>query len=337
MPLHGLLLVNKPSGITSHDVVSRTRRALGIREVGHAGTLDPLASGLMVMLIGDGTKLSDYILNGDKSYRVKVKLGVKTDSLDITGQILSQIEVALDSAVIAQAASNLQGEFNWPVPLFSATKVDGKKLYEFAHSKPEFAHLKKDSLESLELAPKVPIKEMRFWDLKILDVGGDFLEAQISCSKGSFIRTWASQLGEQLGVGGAVETLTRIMSDPYSMQNAIALDELERHSTSYVSSVEKEQFFTEGALGGKFFIPIKNTLPGWRMITVRGKDEKLIYNGQISYDLERRLIVERRQSTSLAQPVGIKILNPMGDLLAIVEAQPQKGLKIRRVFRALQS
>lgn len=330
--LNGLLLVNKPSGITSHDVVGRTRRALNMRDVGHTGTLDPLASGLMVILLGEGTKLSDYILNGDKSYRVKVKLGIKTDSLDITGRILSQDDVALDSNVIVAAATQLQGKFNWPVPLFSATKVDGKKLYEFAHQRREPLSLEAVDTEGIAT---LPIKEMNFWGLKILDVGGDFLEAEISCSKGSFIRAWADRLGEYLGVGGTVEALMRITSAPYDMQNAISLEDLERQSEACVG--EKHRLFIENPTTREAFIPIQNTLPGWKTITVRGKDEKLIFNGQISYDLERRLIAERRESTRLARPVGIKILGTSGDLLALIEAQPQKGLKIRRVFRALQS
>lgn len=332
MHLHGLLLVNKPSGITSHDVVGRTRRALQMRDVGHTGTLDPLASGLMVILLGEGTKLSDYILNGDKAYRVKVRLGVKTDSQDMTGQILSQSNVALDPHFIVKVANELQGKFNWPVPLFSATKVEGKKLYEYAHQRKP---LRAAPTDNDEKPLSLPIKEMNFWDVKILEVGGNFLEVQIKCSKGSFIRTWADQLGELLGVGGAVEALTRVMSDPYDMQNAISLEDLERQSEACAG--EKNQLFTANSIAAAAFIPLQNTLPGWKTVTVRGKDEKLIYNGQISYDLERRLIAERREATRLVLPVGIKILSAEGELLAIVEAQPLKGLKIRRVFRMLQS
>src|SRR4030067_2514279 len=97
MSFHCLLLVNKPSGITSHDVVAKIRKALHTREVGNAGTLDPLASGLMVILLGEATKISDYILNGDKAYRVRVKLGIRTDSLDITGQVLTQKKVDIEA------------------------------------------------------------------------------------------------------------------------------------------------------------------------------------------------------------------------------------------------
>ncbi len=303
MSLHGLLLIDKPTGITSHDVVGQARRALKMRDIGHAGTLDPLASGLMVLLLGEGTKLSDYILHGDKAYHVRVKLGVRTDSLDMTGQVLETKPVDLASETITKAALALQGEFNWPIPLFSAAKVDGKKLYEYAHKQQE--------------APVIPSKVMKFWGVQVLAVGADYVEAAVACSKGSFVRTWASQLGERLGVGGAVETLKRVTSAPYELVAAVDLESLKNEKKTWEHA----------------FIPIQETLAGWKTLTVTGKDEKLIYNGQISYDLDRRLIGERRESTRLQQAVGVKIVNPAGVLLAILEAQPGKGLKIRRVFR----
>jgi tRNA pseudouridine55 synthase len=303
---NGLLLVDKPTGMTSHDVVGHVRRALKTREVGHAGTLDPLASGLMVLLLGEGTKLSDYILSGDKTYELKVKLGVVTDSLDLTGQVLQLKDVKLEPQQIVNAANELQGEFQWPVPLFSAAKVDGKKLYQYAHQ------------GQADRAPELPLKTMSFWGLQILEVGPDYLKAQLSCSKGSFIRTWASQLGEKLGVGGAIETLRRVQSQPYHIRDATTLEQIERGDSAHLSWVQMGQ-----------------CLPGWKTITVRGKDETLLYNGQISHELERRLIHERREAISLQKPVGIKVVSPEGTLISIIEAQPAKGLKIKRVFKGL--
>jgi tRNA pseudouridine55 synthase len=287
--------------------VARARRLLHTRDIGHAGTLDPLASGLMVLLIGEATKLSDYILNGDKSYRVKVKLGVRTDSLDITGQVLKLEDVNLDSEVVRQAALSQVGDFTWPVPLFSAVKKDGKKLYEYAHKNEKFEH-------------EIPKRVMSFRDVQVLNIERDSVEAILTCSKGSYIRTWAAELGEKLGVGGTVEVLERTASHPYFLAHATTLENLEKLNF---------QIQTTSA-----FIPLSETLPGWKMVTVRGKDEKLLFNGQISHDLERRLILTVKESTIEQKNLGIKILSgDTGLLLAILEAQPNKGLKIRRVFR----
>jgi tRNA pseudouridine55 synthase len=306
MALHGLILVNKPTGITSHDVVNRARRILHTRDVGHTGTLDPLASGLMVLLVGEATKLSDYILNGDKSYRVKVRLGVRTDSLDMTGQVLKLQDVKIEQSKIQETALSLQGEFDWSVPLFSAVKNGGKKLYEYAH---------KDQTPDF-----IPTRNMKFWNVQILSIESSAIEVYLSCSKGSYIRSWASQLGEILDVGGAIEALERTVSAPYELANAMTLEAMEESS----NSPDK----------WSAFIPVSEALPTWKTLTVRGKDEKLIHNGQISYDLANRLIVQQKQAFSEQNIVGVKILSASsGSLLAILEAQPNRGLKIRRVFK----
>ncbi|MCB0351494.1 MAG: tRNA pseudouridine(55) synthase TruB, partial [Bdellovibrionales bacterium] len=260
----------------------------------------------MVLLVGEATKLSDYILNGDKSYRVKVKLGVRTDSLDMTGQVLKLEDVKLERSQIEEAALSLQGEFDWPVPLFSAVKKDGKKMYEYAH---------KDQTPDF-----IPTRKMKFWGVHVLSIEPAAIEAHLSCSKGSYIRAWASQLGEKLGVGGAIEVLERTISAPYELTNAMTLEEMQ-------DSTESPDLWPA-------FIPVSKALPTWRTLTVRGKDEKLIHNGQISYDLERRLIAEQKQAFSEQNTVGVKILSAStGNLLAILEAQLNRGLKIRRVFK----
>jgi tRNA pseudouridine55 synthase len=129
-PMNGLLLIDKPIGLTSHDVVGRARRILGHKGIGHAGTLDPLASGLLVLLVGEATKVSDYILNGDKSYELKARLGIATDSMDITGVVLAEKTVTSSVEQIRSAVSALSGKITMKVPVHSAVKVDGKKLYE---------------------------------------------------------------------------------------------------------------------------------------------------------------------------------------------------------------
>jgi tRNA pseudouridine55 synthase len=212
-PFHGIVLVNKPTGITSHEVVARARRVFGTSSVGHCGTLDPLATGLLILLVGEGTKLSQYILEGDKSYRVGVLFGQETDTLDVTGEILKTFNFRPKPEQIKETGEKLTGAFQWPVPKYSAKKIEGKKLYEFARAGEVVT---------------IPTKEMKFWNLKCIDVHPEGQRAvfDISCSKGSFIRSWAEQLGQKLECGAVMETLERTASNPYSLGQANTLEEI---------------------------------------------------------------------------------------------------------------
>jgi tRNA pseudouridine55 synthase len=307
-PMNGLLLVDKPTGLTSHDVVYRARRVLGIRDIGHAGTLDPLASGLLVLLIGEATKVSDYLLNGDKGYECKVRLGVKTDSMDITGKVLSEKPVDISSEKIREAVMAMSGELELEVPVHSAVKVDGKKLYEFAHKgeRPEV----------------VPLRKMRFYDVEVVALDPQSATVRMKCSKGSFIRAWANELGERLGCGGTVETLKRVLSQPFTDGQAIGLEELE---TKWNARSERH-----GREIGPAWIPLKDSLPHFRRIDVAGQDETLLKNGQISQGLKTQLL-QHIQLGEVPPPVRV-IARETDDLLALLLAEPGQFYKIKRVF-----
>lgn len=293
--MNGLLLVNKPSGLTSHDVVARVRRILGTREVGHSGTLDPLASGLMVLLIGEATKLSAYVTEGDKSYHVSLKLGVTTDTLDSTGTVLSEKPVPVGPEEVVKAALALTGDFTLPIPMFSAKKVDGKKLYEYARAG-----------ESVEQ----PSKVMRFWNVNSVGVG----EYSLSCSKGSFIRSWVQLLGERLGCGATMSGLIRTASHCFLLEDAKTLEQLESLGAASVSNL---------------LVPLDSALKGVKSIRVKGQDEGLMKNGQISHSLRSQLIARFNPSEDRI----IQILpEEKGKLLALVGLDEGKGFTIKRVF-----
>lgn len=301
-PVDGLLLVDKPADMTSHDVVARVRKVLGQKSVGHTGTLDPLATGLLILVLGEATKLSDYLLMEDKSYRLKVKLGITTDSMDRTGKVLSETPCDVPRETLMSAIQALKGDFQWPVPIFSAAKVDGKKLYEYGRAGQEV---------------QIPVKPMSFWDLEIEETSGWGAQLHLSCSKGSFIRTWADQLGKNLGVGGVIEELRRTRVGHWDIGQAVALDGLSR----------------ENAIHG--VIPMAQALPGWKSIVANPKENRLIVNGQVPKDLYNRLIFEQKQAFETQKPVFVKVISAAGDLLAILAAEAGQGLKIRRVFRTL--
>ncbi|MBX3042018.1 MAG: tRNA pseudouridine(55) synthase TruB, partial [Bdellovibrionaceae bacterium] len=292
-PFHGLLLINKDPGGTSHDVVAKVRRILQTREVGHAGTLDPIAGGLMVLLIGEGTKLSHYILEGNKSYRAGLRLGVVTDTLDVTGEILREAPVQVGPEAIRQAALDLQGEFEWEVPLYSAVKVQGKRLHEYAREGAEVVR---------------PRKIMKFWDVEVGEIKGSEFEVHLHCSKGSFIRSWIHQLGQNLGCGAAMASLVRTSSTPYDLSQAMTLSQLEEAWEGNPADLS-------------CMVPMAQALPWAKRVRVRGHDQSLLLNGQISHDLRANLITQFRPGLDTL----IQVHSEENELLALVGVEPNRG------------
>lgn len=309
--LNGVLLVDKPVGMTSHDVVGKIRRLFNTKSVGHCGTLDPMASGLLIMLLGSATKLSDYLLTQDKSYLTTVKLGVTTDSYDMEGEVTSETETSsLTASDLDQALSSMTGDLELEIPIFSAKKVNGKKLYELAREG-----------ESIELPKKI----MKFYDLEVVEKDSSAVKAKVSCSKGSFIRAWGHELGKKLGVGGTLSELRRLESKPFHVNQSVSLEALERikevHGEIELSDIKEH------------FIGAAQALSHLKLIVADTKEKKLISNGQIPHSISSRLVFELKTAQKQKEPVGIRVVSPEQSLLAILQATPDKGLKIRRVFK----
>lgn len=305
--MNGLLLIDKDQGMTSHDVVAKLRKLLKISSIGHCGTLDPMATGLMVMLIGEATKLSSYLLEKDKTYRLTVRLGIQTDSLDITGKIINERnppDISLEEKI--KIAMGLQGSFSLPVPKFSAVKVQGQKLYEKARKEEDFTP---------------PMKEMKFYDLKFIGEKKDQneLEFEISCSKGSYIRSWANLLGEKLGCGACLSGLRRLRSEPYDISQTTSLSELSKKIDAGINLKNQS-----------FLLPMNEALVGWKSVIAEGQSLQLLKNGQIGRDLKSRLIVGFQPNVD----IGAKILDINGNLLALIGLDPDRGFIIRRVFNS---
>lgn len=302
---HGLILVDKPTGMTSHDVVAKVRRWLGTKAIGHAGTLDPLATGLMVLLIGEATKISDYILTGDKGYRVKIRFGIETDSLDVTGQVTKTFSSWTHVPErVEQIMKSLMGSHVLPIPKFSATKINGETMLQKTLKNEEF---------------EAPSKEMNFYDLNILENNSEFAICEFKCSKGSFVRAWVQNLGELLGYGATVEELNRFYSQPFQVSEAKSLENLLGMNPKELTNI---------------IIPLQSCLLDWEAMTVSGKDEKLMQNGQVPNELAKRLIFQQKLSNSTKKTIGVRVFQGSNGLLSsIIEVQPFKNLKIKRVFR----
>lgn len=295
---HGLVLVRKPSGMTSHDVVARLRRILQTKAVGHTGTLDPMAEGMMVLLVNEATKLSQYILEGNKAYTLKARLGVETDTLDITGETLATHPVTVTPEEVKKAGLSLHGDLNLQVPIYSAIKIKGQKLYDYARS---------------EQSVEIPSRVMRFWDVEYLGQEGDEVSFQFKCSKGSYVRSWIALLGRTLGCGATMSALTRTWSEPYFLQDAVTLEELEA-----------------GTASEKALIPLERALPGVKKVRIKGQDQNLLMNGQISHGLRSFLItLFDPEKDELVQVQSLTT----GRLLALIGLEANKGFVIRRVIK----
>lgn len=216
---HGLLGIDKPTGVTSHDVVVRVRRRLGSPGAGHLGTLDPAASGLLVVALGAATRAIQVWQRGEKTYEATLRLGVITRSQDLTGEVVERRPVDVDEARIRAASPALTGEIEQVPPMVSALKVGGERLHALARRGIE-----------VERAPRRV--RVAAWDW----LGFALPEAtfRVRCSSGTYVRTLVHDLGLMLGTGGAISSLRRLRSEPFGLERAVTLDELEGHPAEEV-------------------------------------------------------------------------------------------------------
>ncbi len=208
---NGIIIVNKAGNMTSHDCVNIVRRALKIKRVGHTGTLDPMATGVLPVCIGKATKIADYISLGDKEYIASFKLGIKTDTLDITGTVIEKFDVVLTREEVVEAINSFKGKITQIPPMYSAKKVKGKKLYELAR---EGIVINREPVE-------VEIKELEI--LKI-DLSENYISIRVLCSKGTYIRSLIDDIGNMLGVGAAMTELQRTKSGMFSIDDPHIID-----------------------------------------------------------------------------------------------------------------
>ena len=208
----GIVLVNKPAGITSHDVVGFVRRTFKMRRVGHAGTLDPMATGVLVILLGSSTKLFDKFVAFDKTYRATLRLGLKTTTADIMGKtLLERPYDGIDEAAISKVFTQFTGDIEQKPPMVSAVKFQGERLYKIA----------RQGIEVERTARKVRIDELRILQCRLPDV-----EFIMSCSKGTYVRQLAEDVGEVLGCGACISQIERTKVGPFEIKDATDLENL---------------------------------------------------------------------------------------------------------------
>ncbi len=225
---HGIITVHKENGYTSHDVVAKLRGICGQKKIGHTGTLDPEATGVLPVCLGSGTKLCDMLTDRDKEYVAVLRLGVETDTQDMTGRVLAEHTVEADEEQVREAVLSFQGSYLQTPPMYSALKVNGKKLYELAR-------------EGKEVERQA--REVRIEEIEILEQHLPTLRLRVVGSKGTYIRTLCADIGQKLGCGGAMESLVRTRVGEFSLKEAHTLGELQAlrdqgRLSEAVSSVE---------------------------------------------------------------------------------------------------
>ena len=209
--MNGIVIVDKPAGWTSQDVTARLRRVFNTRRIGHGGTLDPMATGVLPVFVGRATRGVEFFEHAEKTYEAVLRLGLTTDTEDITGAVLTRREVTVTRETLESALRGFRGEILQIPPMYSALKVDGQKLCDLARKGKE-----------VERRPR-PIT---IHELTLLDFTGETARLRVRCSKGTYIRTLCKDIGETLGCGGCMESLRRIAAGEYTIAEAVPLEAL---------------------------------------------------------------------------------------------------------------
>ncbi len=224
--MDGIIIINKEKEYTSHDVVAKVKKILNEKKVGHTGTLDPNATGVLPILLGKGTKLSKYLINHNKIYEATLKLGEKTDTADIEGKIIEEKDVKkenLSEGNIVKILQEFIGKSKQVPPMYSAIKVNGKKLYEYARKG-----------QTIEIKPR----EIEIYGIELLNINNNEITFRVHCSKGTYIRTLCENIAEKLETVGYMKDLKRIEVGEFNIKNAITLKELESKKGKAVISIE---------------------------------------------------------------------------------------------------
>lgn len=248
--MNGILLIDKPESWTSNDVVQKLRGILHEKRIGHAGTLDPMATGLLTVFVGRATRAVEFAEGDRKRYLAGLRLGLTTDTQDITGEVLGQCEADVTREALEEALQAFRGEIRQTPPMYSAVKVNGRRLYELAR--------KGETVERKE-------REITVYSLEILEQNGEDWLLDVSCSKGTYVRTLCHDIGEALGCGGCLSSLRRTEAGLFSVENAHTVDAVAVSAAA--------------GLADALLLPTDSLFQEHPAVTVGEKDEARVRNG----------------------------------------------------------
>ena len=257
--MDGIILINKEKNVTSRDVCNQISKILKTKKIGHTGTLDPLATGLMILCVNEGCKLQEELTNHDKDYIAKVRLGIKTDTYDITGNIIKKNDnFHLEKQELINVLNSFKPGYLQKVPIYSAIKVNGKKLYEYARC---------------NIPVDVPSHEVKIYDIKLLDYNSDSFSFFVTVSSGTYIRSLINDIGEKLGICMTMEELTRTRIGNFKLENASPLDNLKIISIIDALDIDKIEIDNE-----ELYKKIKN---GVKIDNIYKKDKLLFIKNNL--------------------------------------------------------
>ena len=250
--MDGIINVYKEKGYTSHDVVAKLRGILHQKKIGHTGTLDPDATGVLPVCLGRATKVCELLTDKKKTYLAVVRLGVQTDTQDLTGTIVEEKEVRVNEEQIRQTAASFLGEYEQIPPMYSAVKVNGKRLYELAR-------------QGREVERKARKVHIYTCDIREIDLADNEFSMEVTCSKGTYIRTLCQDIGEKLGCGAAMASLVRLQVDRFELEDALTLERIE--------SLQKENALVP------FILPVDQLFDAYDKVVVEDKAVSYLQNG----------------------------------------------------------
>ena len=296
--IHGIINVYKEKGFTSHDVVAKLRGIVGQKKIGHTGTLDPDATGVLPVCLGKATKLCDLLTDKNKTYEAVLLLGKTTDTQDITGEVLEEKSTeALTEEKVREAIEGFIGDYEQIPPMSSALKVNGKKLYELAR-------------EGKVIERKA--RPVKILDIQILEIDLPKVRMEVSCSKGTYIRTLCHDIGEKLGCGGCMESLIRTRVSTFRIEDAKTLDEI-------------ETLKQEGKLA-ELLVPIDAMFPFYPKITVKDDWKAFAKNGN---PLDLKML---KEACGQDEETQVRLYDESGKFIAIYQWKEKKYHIVKMFF-----
>lgn len=293
----GIIILDKPKGITSFGAVARVRRLCSEKKCGHTGTLDPMATGVMTVMLGNTTRFIELLPSHDKAYTASFRLGTVTDTLDITGNVLETRRVDSTAEQVREALKSFEGEINQLPPMYSAVSVNGQRLYDLAR-------------QGIEVDRKP--RQVTVYSIEMLSADEDNGEYSIAveCSSGTYIRTIIADLGEKLGCGAVLTDLRRTKANGFSIGNAVTLEEL-------------ENAVNNGNIGS-VLIPVDRALEDYPVIKVSAAQAKRFSNGG-ELDLQR---------LKYPRMLGLfRIYDPENNFIGLGEIGTGDSLSVKRVYK----
>lgn len=288
--IDGIINVYKEKGFTSHDVVAKLRGILKQKKIGHTGTLDPDAVGVLPVCLGKGTKLCDMLTDHNKTYEVVMRLGITTDTEDMTGTVLSESEVNCTEDEVEAVITSFVGDMEQIPPMYSALKVNGRKLYELAR-------------EGKVIERKG--RPITIYEIQILEMKLPFVRMKVSCSKGTYIRSICRDIGEKLGCGACMDSLVRTRVGQFPIEESMTLEQIEKKV--------KEGVLEENVIG------IEEVFADYPLVHTTEKTDKLVHNGN---PFEKQDLLGADQENAKEAP--LRVYDSKGVFIGIYQYQEQK-------------